>query len=261
MMRRNTVKQKLAAGKPAFGTWLMAISSPAMPRMIAAAGFDFVFIDTQHSPFSIENVATLCEVARACGVVPIVRPFQQEQGFINRLQDVGAMGLMVPDITSRAEVDRLRGWLHYPPAGTRGASYGSASYDYVLGAPRDLTPIADANTMLTIQIESRAGAEAIDAILAGGGVDLVEIGRNDLSASYGFPGQIDHPEVVAAIDAIIAACKAHGVAAGVNCISMDDARAIAARGVTCLSYSTDKRILTEAYHGIMRHLSAISLSP
>lgn len=256
-MRTNHVKARLVGGGHAFGTWVAAVRSPSVARMIAAAGFDFAFVDTEHSEFSWETVATLCDMARANDIVPIVRPYEQSGPLVNRIQDLGAMGLMFHDVTSRREVDDLLGWMRYPPLGNRGASSHGAAMDYVLGAGSDLKRHINESTMLLIQIESVSGVERIDEILAPGGVDVVEIGRGDLSTSLGVPHEVRHPLVLETVDRIVAACEEHGVAAGVNCVSIEDAEDMLHRGVRCISYSSDRRILVETYHSVMSELRRI----
>ena len=89
------------------GTWVMQSRSPSVIRLIANAGFDFVFIDTEHSDFSTETVHTFCDVARSSDLVPIVRAYDTNAHLANRIQDLGAMGLMYHDVTRRDDVERI----------------------------------------------------------------------------------------------------------------------------------------------------------
>jgi 2-keto-3-deoxy-L-rhamnonate aldolase RhmA len=257
-IRTNHVKDTLADGGVVLGTWLMMSRSASAARLVAAAGFDFVFIDTEHSDFSWETVGTLCDVARACDVVPVVRPYDAGPHLANRIQDLGAMGLMYHDVTSRSQVDEILEALHYPPRGHRGTTALGATMDYVLadgtnGA--DVRQTLDANTMLVAQIESPAGVANLPAILEGGGVDLVEVGRGDLSAAMGLPMQPRHPSVMKALDGVIATCTAAGVAVGVNCGSLEDGTDLIDRGVRSLAFSNDRRILLNAYLEAVEELS------
>lgn len=254
----NTALRKLRAGEFAYGTWVVQIRTPALMRWIASAGFDFVFIDTEHSDFSWETVGTMCDMARASRLVPIVRPYDLDGPLANRFQDIGAMGLMYHDVTSREQVERILRWMRYPPRGTRGSSSHGAAMDYVVGPGAEIKQFIDDNTILLIQIESRAGLENIDSILEGGGIDIVEIGRGDLSTALGVPLEVRHPSVLEAIDEIAAACRRHGVAVGVNCASLDDADDMIRRGVRCVSFSNERRLLLEAYRdaiGAIRRLA------
>jgi 2-keto-3-deoxy-L-rhamnonate aldolase RhmA len=253
-MARNHVKEKLAAGGVVFGTWITAVRMPSITRMIAAAGFDFAFIDAQHSSFSWETIGDMCEMARASEVVPIVRPFEATAGMTNRLQDLGAMGLMFPDVTTPEEVVRINQWMRYPPQGTRGHTSLGPATDHRVGSGAELQGVINAQVLVVIQIESREGVASVDAILGAGPVDIVEIGTGDLSVSLGVPFETRHPDVLASIARVVAACDRHEVAAGVNCPSVDDAKAMMARGIRCISYSTDRRILATAYERAVREL-------
>jgi len=254
----NGVRRKLRAGDYAFGTWVQQVRTPSIMRWIASAGFDFAFIDAEHSDFSLETIGTMCEMARACGVVPIVRPPEASGPLANRIQDIGAMGLMFHDVTSRDQVDELLRWTRYPPEGVRGSTSHGPAMDYVVAPGAELKRFLNENMLLVIQIESVEGVENVDAILAGGGVDVVEVGRGDLSTAYGVPLEARHPLVLEALDRIAAACKRHGVSLGVNCSSLEEAADMIERGVTCVSFSNERRILLESYRAAVDGLSSLT---
>jgi 2-dehydro-3-deoxyglucarate aldolase/4-hydroxy-2-oxoheptanedioate aldolase len=254
----NAALAKLRAGGYAFGTWVQQVRTPSIMRWIASSGFDFAFIDGEHSDFSLETIGAMCEMARATGLVPIVRPDEASRPLVNRIQDVGAQGLMFHDVTTRDEVEQLLQWTRYPPDGVRGStSYGPAM-DYVVAPGAELKRVLNDNTLLVVQIESVAGVENVDAILAGGGVDVVEVGRGDLSTALGVPLELRHPLVLDAIEHIGSACKRHGVSLGVNCGSLDEARDMIERGVTCVSFSNERRILLESYRAAVDGLMSLT---
>jgi 4-hydroxy-2-oxoheptanedioate aldolase len=254
-IRSNHLKAKLHAGGTAFGTWIVMNRNPAIVRIAAASGFDFVFIDAEHGDFSWETVASLCDMARASDLVPIVRPSEANPFLANRIQDLGAMGLMYHDVRSRELVTRMLSAMRYPPDGSRGLTSFGASMDYLGGPGDELRRISDENSMLIVQIESRAGVENIDQILDGGGVDLVEIGRGDLSMSLGVPMQPKHARVVRAIEYLVERSERHSVAVGVNCVSIEDGAEMLDLGIRCISFSSDRRILQSAYSQAARALA------
>jgi 2-keto-3-deoxy-L-rhamnonate aldolase RhmA len=243
----NAALQKLRSGGFAYGTWVHQVRTPALMRWIAAAGFDFVFIDAEHSDFSWETIGTMCDMARASGLVPIVRPYELNGPLSNRIQDIGAMGLMFHDITSREQVDEILEWTHYPPQGRRGSSSHGAAMDYTSGPGAEIKSFIDKNTMLVIQIESASAIDDLEAILSGGGVDVVEIGRGDLSTSLGVPLEVRHPLVLESIDRIAETCRQFDVSVGVNSATFEDAADMIKRGVRCVSFSNERRILIESY--------------
>jgi 2-keto-3-deoxy-L-rhamnonate aldolase RhmA len=259
----NRVRHDLAAGGYSLGVIHSFVDKPAVMRMIAAAGFDFVMIDLSHTSFSFAALGGLCDMARASGLIPIVRPYDRSPQVANRIQDVGAMGFMYPHVESRSEVDEILSVIKYPPLGHRGATgRGGPSTDYRKSGEMsgtELKEFVNDNTLLAIQIESKEAVERIDELLEGGGVDVAEIGRNDLATSYGHPYEIRHPEVLEAVDRVIAAAVRHGVTPGAGCYSDEDAGDMVARGMRYLTYSNDRNILNDAYtrgHELLRGLVA-----
>ena len=113
-------RSRLHAGDLVMGTMVMYVRTPGVVRMAAAAGLDYVLIDLQHSIFDLELVADMCEVARAAGIAALVRPNRADADTVNRIQDLGANGLMFPDVSSRRQIEQGITAMHYPPNGTRG---------------------------------------------------------------------------------------------------------------------------------------------
>jgi 2-keto-3-deoxy-L-rhamnonate aldolase RhmA len=254
----NRLKARLNGGGCAFGTWVMFVRTPALMRMIAAAELDFAFIDMEHSGLGWETVADMCDMARAAGVTPIVRPYSRDPGVANRAQDIGAQGLMLPNVTERSEIDEALRYMRYPPAGARGVTVGGAPSDYLFGPGASVQREVDANTTLVVQVESRQGLDRIDTLLEGGGIDLIEFGRNDFSTSAGVPFETRHALVLDALDHVIARCHEYGVPVGVNASSIEDAEDLIRRGVRCISYLTDKALLNRAYAAASQALRGLT---
>jgi 2-keto-3-deoxy-L-rhamnonate aldolase RhmA len=250
----NRLMRTLASNQLAFGTIVSMVRNPGIVRLIAACGFDFVLIDLQHSALTMETVGDLCEVARACNIAPIVRPYAHERNLASRLLDIGATGLMFADVTTRAQVGAILDWIHFPPRGTRGAGLPP---DFRDAPRRETEEWAEQNLQLIIQVESREAVENIEMILEGGGVDIVEIGRHDLSGSFGVPGETRHPSVLNAIDTVIGACRAHGATAATGAASLEDAADMIERGITCLLYSSDRGILRSGFGQAGRALNEL----
>ncbi|MFZ2032669.1 MAG: aldolase/citrate lyase family protein [Candidatus Dormiibacterota bacterium] len=243
----NRVKEALARGDHVLGAGVGFIRSPAVIGLIADAGYDFVSIDMQHSSLSMETVADMCEMARGMGLTSVVRPYSRDGELGNRIQSLGARGLMHPDVHKRSEVEQLLGWMRYPPDGTRGSFTGMSSV-HETRQPEDINAALNAEMLLVIQVERRDAVDHIDEILDGGGVDVVEVGRNDLAQSYGHPGERRHPDVLAAMEKIVAACTRHNCAAGAGCDSPEDVAMMIGLGVRYVIYpSGDFSLLRRAY--------------
>ena len=208
-MRANAVRRKLAAGEYVYGLFC-TIPDPALVEMIGCAGYDFVILDSEHTLVDPQRLENLIRAAEAVDLTPFVRVPEADPGAILRALDAGAMGIVIPHVRSRSDVDQAIRAARYAPEGMRSLNGGR-----VTGFGRvDLTEyirLANAETMVVPLIEDGEGIDAIDEILVGGGVDLVLPGPGDLSQSYGVPWQTRHPRVRQAVRALQAACTEHHV--------------------------------------------------
>ena len=170
-MRTNPVKTRLARGETVFGTMIFEFLSPGLPRMLANSGADFVFYDLEHSGFTIEEMKTQFALCAGVGVIPLARPPGKDYQFTSRLLDVGAFGMLYQMVESAEEAEELVRWNRYPPAGVRGAIFGGAHDDYTGGDIADKVEAAMERTFTTVLIETQAGLDNIDAIMAVDGID------------------------------------------------------------------------------------------
>ncbi len=207
--RGMALKERLKAGAVAYGAWL-SIADPVVAEIMAGAGLDYVMIDTEHAPWSLERLQTALMAFRGVETVPIVRVPWNDQVHVKQALDVGAEGILAPMVRTLAEAKALVAACRYPPDGIRGFGPRRAS-DY----GRDIEgymALANGSTIIIPQIEDVRTVDEIEAILDLPGVDALCIGPNDLSGSAGLLRQHDHPVVKRAIDRILAAAKARGVA-------------------------------------------------
>lgn len=250
----NRMKETFAAGGRVFGVWIDSMRTPAIVRLAASAGVDFVFIDMEHSSLSYETVGDMCEMARACGVTPVVRPFTTDAASVGRLLDIGAQGVMFPDVHTVDEVLSARDAALYPPAGRRGHTAASSAQDFQSGPGGTVKRAVNERTLVAIQVESREGVERLDELLATGAVDFIEIGRGDLSTDLGHPGEIRHPETLEAVDRVIETASRHGVPVGTLCMRLDDAEDMLQRGMRSIVYPNERNQLLSLYTETMSAL-------
>jgi 2-dehydro-3-deoxyglucarate aldolase/4-hydroxy-2-oxoheptanedioate aldolase len=244
-VRENTVKRRLAGGGVALGTMVFGFPSANLLRAAASAGAEFVVLDQEHSGFGTDTIRELLLAARSTTLMPFVRVPAVEYHLIARVLDVGAMGVMLPMVSSAAEAERIVSAVRYPPAGRRG-------FGLMDGADRD--PAGAAETMrraeeavLAIaQIETVEGVEAAAGIAAVDGVDSLWIGQSDLSNSLGIPGDFEHPAFHEAVATVREACEQHGKALAIMATSIEDGRARLAQGFRLVAYSGDTRIYGDA---------------
>lgn len=244
MDRPPTLASKLA-GAGAVGLYC-SVPSPAVVDMIGHAGFDFVILDMEHALVGAAELAALLTAARAARLDALVRVAEGDHAGILRALDAGAAGVVVPHVRCRADVEAAVRASKYHPEGMRSLGGGRAA-GYGAEDPAGLIARANAEVVVAALIEDREGVEAIEQILAGGGVDLVLPGPGDLSQSYGVPWQVRHPQVRGAVEAVHAACARHGVpfapmatnseaaarwrAAGATSLVLGDAQDVAARAL------------------------------
>ncbi|WP_414660488.1 HpcH/HpaI aldolase family protein [Horticoccus sp. 23ND18S-11] len=206
----NPLKKLLREGKPVIG---MTVTIPNADVVLQAArlGFDFVWIEMEHSPITLESARNMILATQGTAIMPLIRVPVNELWTAKRALDCGAMGVIFP-FTSTPDLARQAvAAAKYPPLGRRGAGPGLASLRWP--APGGYADFADQNALVIIIIEEKRAVENIDAILDAPGIDVVFIGVNDLSYSYGDRGR-QTPQVKAAIATIVAAAKKRGLPVG-----------------------------------------------
>lgn len=212
-MRLNEVKRRLREGQAVVGCFV-GFASAEVVEICGYAGFDFVMIDAEHGPMTTESAYHMVLAAEASGTTPLIRVAQNAPPVILRHMDVGVAGIMVPQVNSAAEAQAVVQAAKYHPQGRRGlAGVRSAGFG-ITQTLRDYTAVANRETLVIVQIENVAGVEHVPEILQVPGIDVLFVGPSDLAQSMGYPGQLDHPEVLATIERIVAMCRDHDVALG-----------------------------------------------
>jgi 2-keto-3-deoxy-L-rhamnonate aldolase RhmA len=238
-MKGNHVKQALGTGGTAIGTMVFEFTVPGLGQILDAAGADFVMLDMEHTGLSTERLAMLMATIHGTEVVPFVRVPTATWGTFSRVLDLGAMGVMLPNVESASQVQAAVLATKYPPVGHRGSAFGVAHDGYRKGNPQQTMRLANENTMVIAQIESEEGVARSREIAAVDGVDVLWIGQNDLTASLGIAGQFSHPRYLGAVETVLRSCEEHGVAAGFCATSVEEAQGLVTLGVRCLAYQND----------------------
>ena len=208
-MKKNLLKEKIKNGGVGAGC-LMREPALNTIEILGLLGFDYINIDCQHSPMSVETVAQMVRAAEIRGLTPLSRVDQNVPEIILRYMDVGLMGIIVADLDNPEIAKKAVNAVKYPPEGQRGLSAVRAA-DYGLTEPlSQYVKTANAETMVLGVVESREGVENIEGILATEGLDGVIIGTTDLSKSYGVPGERNHPLILEAVEKILATVEKTG---------------------------------------------------
>lgn len=208
----NRFKQRLLAGESQIGLWC-ALSSAYATEVVAGSGFDWLLIDTEHSPGGLETTLAQLQAAAPYATSPVVRPEANDPVLIKKLLDIGAQTLLVPFVQDAGEARAAVAAMRYAPAGIRGVAGTTRATRF--GRVKDYFRRAHEELCLLVQIETREALGQLEAIAAVDGVDGVFIGPNDLAASLGHVGEMTHPDVVAALEDAILRLKAIGKPSGV----------------------------------------------
>ena len=250
-MRANPVKATLAAGGSAYGAMVFEFLSAGLPQICANAGADFVLYDMEHTGLSFETLKTQVALCRGLDVVPMARVPRGEYHFIARALDVGVLGVMVPMVGTAGEAEHVVACTRYPPAGRRGAAFGFAHDDYQGGDVAAKIAAIHERTLVIAQIETGEGLANVEAIAATPGIDALWLGHFDLTNFMGIPGQFRHPDYLAAVKRIVAACEAHGKAPAFLAPDDDWAREYKALRFRLFAYGLDQAMLGNALrHGL-----------
>lgn len=247
MIKSNPVKALWRQGKPAFGTWVTLCPHPRVIKMFAAAGFDFVIIEMEHTDFSFETVGTLAMLAREAGLTPIVRPpGTMKPHDLTRPLDAGAQGLLLPSIDTAEQMREIVRATKYYPLGQRPMNLRGPHTDYHAGTPAEIIGHLNTETALIAMVETVKAIDNLDEILAVEGIDAVMIGPDDLSQDMGIPGEMQHPDLHAAYDRVFEICRRHGVPYGLSAQSPEMAKAWLDKGARWIPYQNDAAMVLNA---------------
>jgi len=211
----NPLKQALAAGELQIGLAITGPASPEVPVIYKQAGLDFILIENEHLPKSLESDEVVIRSARAVGLPALVRVPDAEYHLIARTLDTGAGGIIMPRVEDRATAEFVIECAKFPPAGRRGFGLAPFATGYAEAPLGEMAAHINANSAVLIQVESPGAIEQAAAIASVPGVDAIVIGPADLSLRLGIPGELDHPRFVECVEAVIAAAKQAGIASGI----------------------------------------------
>jgi 2-keto-3-deoxy-L-rhamnonate aldolase RhmA len=216
MIIENKTKRLLREGRLALGLALRHSRTVEIAQVASACGFDWLFIDCEHSAMTVDTAAQLSSASLGFGVTPIVRAPGIEHHHSTRALDNSAQGVVIPHVETAAEARTIAGFTRFPPLGHRSVGGPLAQTNFSNQPLADTMRLVNEETLVVAMIESPAGVDAAESIAAVPGIDVLFIGTNDLCAEMGIPGQFDHARVEDAYAKVIAACRKHGKFAGMG---------------------------------------------
>lgn len=248
-----TLLKKKLAGGPVSGVFVVT-NAPASVEILGYAGLDYVVIDTEHGANDIAVVEHMVRAAEIGGLASLVRVTANDPKMILRALDVGASGILVPQVNSAAEAAQAVRAAKYGPQGERGLAGIVRAARYGFEPVKKY--IADANdrTLVVVQIEDIKAVEALDEIVAVDGIDGLLIGPADLSQSMGLTGQFDNPDFVRVVHDAVARVIRAGKHAGIFCFNADQAKYWRSQGARLLVIATDTMLFAQAARDLAREL-------
>ena len=246
---QNAFKSALSRGERQIGLWSSLCSNIAA-EVVAASGFDWILLDTEHAPNDVPSLLSQLQAMSAGTATAIVRPAWNDAVLIKRILDIGALGILVPYVQSAAEAEQAVAATRYPPRGVRGVAGAVRAARY--GRDRNYLQTASEDICVLVQVETRSALGQIEAIAAVDGVDGVFIGPSDLAASFGHIGNPNHEDVQHAIRDAVERLVAVGTPAGILATATDDARRYIDWGYNFVAVGSDVGLLARGADTLAR---------
>lgn len=250
---KKDLKERLKAGDVVFGTW-SNIPSASLVNVICLSGIDFIVIDGEHGPVSVETAENLVRAAEVCGVSPIIRIPANRHELVLRALDIGAYGVQVPHVSTKEDAMEVVRSSKYYPLGERGYSPFTRAGKYGSGAAGHAKR-SNENTLIALNIEGSEGLKNLERIVNVDGIDVIFIGPYDLSQSLGKPGEVYDPEVIASIRKSANFVRSKGLSCGSFACDLKYLDILIDCGVQYITYMVDSALLLQTYGDIYRKFS------
>lgn len=240
----NIFKQKISKGDLQIGLWLSSATS-YMAEIAATSGYDWLLIDGEHAPNTVQNLVIQLQAIAPYQSHPIIRPLEGTQANIKQVLDIGAQTLLIPMVETAEQAKEVVSATRYPPEGLRGvgASVARASR---WGRVKNYMQNVNDNLCLLVQVESKKALDNLDDIIMTDGIDGIFIGPADLSASLGYPDNAGHPAVQQKIEQAIKRIRQLGKAAGFLATDVEMAKKCISWGANFVAIGVDTMLYTQA---------------
>jgi len=247
----NPVKIKLEKGEPVFGV-VISVNNVEVAAHAAGLGFDFLWLEMEHTPVSLETVRNVVLATRGLPAVPFARPPVNELWTAKRVLDAGVLGVIFPFTSTPQLAQRAVAACRYPPRGLRGSGATLAQFRWP--APQGYYDFADKNVLVVAVVEDTAGLAQIDEIAATPGIDVIFIGTSDLSFSLGLRGRQDHSRLDSAVAKIVAAAKKHGKVLGRPARTPAQVKRFQKQGFRFFMTATDLELMADGSEQLLKPL-------
>ncbi|HZQ21649.1 MAG TPA: aldolase/citrate lyase family protein [Terriglobales bacterium] len=256
-MFENKVKKLLSSNKVAWGAALREPSN-LIAKMTIDTGIDFLWLDTEHCPYTAESVTLVPVLCRLKGCVPVLRVAGLDPNLIKKALDIGASGIIVPQVNNAEEARLAVRYAKYPPAGMRGVSPSWTTYMDI--SQTEYLSAANGETLIVVQIETPDGIRNLESISEVEGVDVVMAGPADLAACLGHIGNVNHPSVQTFLEEFPGRVAPSGKASGIAVSGIEKSKQLPAQGYRFINIGD---ILNWGFVGLssdLKHLKELTNS-
>jgi 2-keto-3-deoxy-L-rhamnonate aldolase RhmA len=247
-MNENRYRKRAGQGEVQIGTWVNMVRTPGILTLLKAAGLDFVRVDMEHSPFSMETIADMAALSRALDFPMVVRPPEGNREWVTRLLDSGVWNLHVPQVDTPEQAYEVAKHARYAPAGMRGMSASGPHTEYESSPPAKHTATMNSNVHITVMLESKQAFDHLEEIASVPGIDALTLGPSDLAQELGVLGKPEQQKVTNEYRARLAeAARRHGKQVAMLADSVDGVRRMIELGATIITYSSEVAVLKAGY--------------
>jgi 2-keto-3-deoxy-L-rhamnonate aldolase RhmA len=257
-MRINKIKKKLKNNEPVFGIMIKEARTINISEILEMAGYDYFVIDMEHAFYDMSDIANLLQFARKTEITSVVRIPRLDYAYVAKTLDMGAEGIWVPHLDTVDEARQLVSFGKYPPEGKRGAAipvFRQKEREEFKEAA-DYFQFVNDQTLLIAQMESREAISNVEAITAVPGIDVAMMGTQDLSLDMGLPGKGQNPEMRAAVQKVVDACRKNGKASGNHVPGIDDLRYWRGQGMLMITHSYETNLIIDGGKQALKALKA-----
>lgn len=252
-MTKNNLKSRLLKGETVYGPFCK-LQDPSIVEIAALADFDFIILDMEHGPLSVESVQNISRAAKAQNLDVVVRISENNPANILRVLDVGVHSIQIPRVSTKEDAQEVINSSYFHPLGKRGMCRYVRAADYTNIIKQTYFSSANSDTLTIVHIEGLVGIENLAEIVLIEGIDVIFLGPYDLSQSCSVPGEVSHPLVISKMQEAVALAKSNNKIIGTFCESPSDAHKWRDLGVQYISYSVDVGIILNAYKEITKQL-------
>lgn len=242
----KNLKNKITCGETILGIMLSEIATPNIVRIMKIGGLEFLIVDCEHGYFDYSQLANIIALGNGYEISVIVRVPGIERGYITKIMDMGADGLLVPMVNTVQDAEKIVEYAKYSPVGKRGISTTRAHNDYGLHPLNEYLHIANKRTLIFTQIETSTGVKNSGNIAAVNGIDALIVGPNDLASDLGVPGDMQNSILMEAIDEVILNAKKAGKSSGIATTNKNLIKKCKSKGMNIFSYGSELGMLLKA---------------